>query len=342
MATVTVAILGLGRIGSSVGLALKRYNASKEAQHTFEMTLADTRGGAREDAQKIGLTGKIERDAFNAAVDKDIVVLALPYADVQAAYRGIGREVRPGAVILDASPLKQPSLKWAETHLHGEAHLVGITPILNPQYLFDGMDDTAHAAADLFDKGNMLLMPSASCSKEAVELASDFSTLLGTKPLFVDPAEHDSLMAATEGLPMLIGLAAFYMMLKNQGWTDIQRFTNPNFGRLTHHLHDNHPDDIRDVLLNNRENVIRQIDEFSASLQSFRALLAQEDRRAVESAAIEASDAYDAWINRRYNAKWDTDKAGVKNPSLGGMVMTGLMGTFFTKRVMGDKKEDEE
>jgi prephenate dehydrogenase len=342
MARVSVAILGLGRVGASIGLALKRYNATKDVQHTFEVTYADTRAGVRGDAQKIGLGDKIERDVVGTAINKDIVILAVPYADVQATYKELGREVRSGAVVLDMSLLKRPSLKWAQTYLNPDTHLVGVTPIVNPKYLFDGLDNTEHATEDLFDRGNMLLMPSATCVKEAVELASDFSALLGAKPHFVDPDEHDSLVAITEGLPAIVSLAAFYMMLKSQGWSDIQRFTNPSFGRLTHHLYDNHPDDTRDFLLANRENLVRQIDELTASLQSFRAILAQDDRKALESALIESGKDYDAWINRRFNAKWDEDKTGVKNPSLGGMVMSGLMGTFLTRRVTGEKNGDED
>ena len=341
MATISVAILGLGRMGASIGLALKRYNERKDAAHTFEVTYADMRAGVREDAKKIGLD-KIERDVFTTAVNRDIVVIALPYADVQTAYKNLGNEIRPGAVVLDTSPLKQPSLGWAKQYLHKEAHLVGITPILNPKYLFDGLDDTLHAQADLFDNGNMLLMPSVTCIKEAVELASDFSNLLGAKPHFVDPAEHDSLVAATEGLPGVVGLAVFYTMMKSQGWSDSQRLTNPPFGRLTHQLYDTHPDDLRDAWLQNRDNLVRQIDDVVGTLQTFRGILAQNDKTALESALIEASDTYSAWINRRFNAKWDTKETDANSPSIGNMLMTGFMGSFLTRRITGNKNGDEK
>jgi prephenate dehydrogenase len=342
MATVSIAILGLGRLGASVGLALKRYNASKDAQHTFEITPADTRAGVREEAQKIGLADKIERDVIGVAANKDIVILALPYADVQVAYKALGRELRSGAVLLDMSPLKQPSLEWAKTHLHPEAHQVGITPIVNPNYLFDGLDDTLHATPDLFDNSNMLLMPSVTCSKEAVELAADFSILLGAKPHFVDPVEHDSLVAATEGLPAVLGLATFYMMLKSRGWHDYQRLTNPSFGRLSHHLHDTHPDDLRDFLLLNRESLVRQIDQLVDTLGTFRTVLAANDRAALESALVESGDAYDTWLNRRHNGKWDDNPAEAKNPSIGNMLMTGFMGSFLTRRISGAKNGDDK
>ncbi|MBZ0278788.1 MAG: NAD(P)-binding domain-containing protein, partial [Anaerolineae bacterium] len=92
MGTVSVAILGLGRVGASVALALKRYNARKDARHQFALTLVDTRAGIREDAVKARIGDKIEHNLFGAVPNKDIVVLALPYADVQTAYRDLGRE----------------------------------------------------------------------------------------------------------------------------------------------------------------------------------------------------------------------------------------------------------
>jgi prephenate dehydrogenase len=338
MATVSVAILGIGRMGASIGLALKRYSERKDAAHTFEVTYADTRAGIREDAKTIGID-KVERDVFGAAADKDIIVIALPYADVESVYRNLKDDLRSGAVVLDISPLKQPSLEWAKAYLSKEVHLVGITPILNPKYLFDGLDDTLHAQADLFDNGNMLLMPSVTCIKEAVELATDFASLLGAKPHFVDPAEHDSLVAATEGLPNILGLAVFYTMTKSGGWSDMQRFTNPTFGRLTHQLYDTHPDDLRDSFLHNRDNLVRQIDDLMNTLHTFRGILAQNDAVALESALIEASDTYSAWINRRFNAKWD-EKETAKSPSMGSMLMTGFMGSFLTRRITGDKNGD--
>jgi prephenate dehydrogenase len=341
MATVTVAILGLGRMGASIGLALKRYGERKDAAHTFDIIYADLRGGIREDARSLGID-KVERDVFAAAANRDIVVIALPYADVQTAYKNLGNEIRSGAVVLDISPLKQPSLEWAKGYLPKDAHMVGVTPILNPKYLFDGLDDTLHAQADLFDKGSMLLMPSVTCIKEAVELASDLSTLLGAAPHFVDPAEHDSLVAVTEGLPGIVGLAAFYMMMKSQNWSDSQRLTNPSFGRLTHHLYDTHPDDLRDAWLNNSDNLVRQLDDLIGTLQTFRGVLAQGDKTALDSALIEASDSYSAWINRRFNAKWNEKEVNAKSPSIGNMLMTGLMGSFLTRRISGDQNGEDK
>jgi prephenate dehydrogenase len=341
MANVSIGILGLGRIGASIALALKRYNASKDAHHTFEITLSDTRAGVREEVQKMSLAPKIERNVFDAAENKDIVLLALPYAEVKTVYEVIGPLLRAGSVVMDTSPLKQPSLEWASKYLRPESHMIGITPILNPYYLFEGLDDTQYAREDLFDKGTMLLMPGVSADKDAVELASDFSTLLGSTPHFLDPAEHDGLIAMTEGLPALLGIAAFYLLQHNRGWGDIQRLTNPAFGLLTHHLYDTHPDDLRDTWLNNRDNLLRVLDELTGVLRSFREILAEGNQAALESALVSTSEEYSQWINRRHNARWD-EGAGSQTPSVGQFMLGSMMGSLLGKRLSRDKNGDKD
>lgn len=342
MAKVTVAVLGLGRIGASVALGLRRYSERKDAQHTFEVTCTDLRAGVREDAKKVGLGDKIERDLFSAAAKRDIVVLALPLAEMQDAYKTIAADLRAGAVLLDMSVLKQQSLEWAGKYLSPEVHMVGITPILNPKYLHDGLDDTLHAAADLFDKGSMLVMPTPRCAKEAVELAIDFAGLLGATPHFYDAAEHDGIVGLTEGLPALLGLASFYSATRSPGWIDAQRVTNPAFGRLTHHLYDTHPDDLRDLLLQNSASVVRHTDELISTLQSLRDLIARQDHDALEAALEQAADGYNRWINKRSNGKWDDSQDDTKGSSVASNIMGGLMGGFLANRLKGGKNGDEK
>jgi prephenate dehydrogenase len=339
MANISIAILGLGRVGASLALALRRYNGTK-GQHQFVITGYDNRPGVVKPAEKMKVVDQLANRAHSAVQDKDIVVIALAYAEVPATYDLIAPDLREGVVVLDMSPLKLPSLEWAKKYLPKEAHMVGITPVVNPKYLFEGVDDTENAREDLFDKGSMLLMPSPSCAKEAVELATDFSTLLGATPHFVDPGEHDGLIAATEGLPALLGVVAFYTFFKGAGWTDGQRMVNPAFGMLTHHLYDTHPDDLRDLWLNNRENLVRYLDDVIANLRNFRGVLAENNQAGVEAAVIETVEAYEKWINRRHNARWE-ESARQEMP--GGMsdMARGLMGGYLMDKLSGKKKSDE-
>jgi prephenate dehydrogenase len=338
MTTINVGILGLGRIGTSIGLALKRYNARKDARQQFSITGFDAGESSAETARKNGAVDNVNRNPIDAAANKEIVVLALRYSEVQGTYRAIGETLRTDTVVLDTSPLKLPSMEWADKYLASEVHMVGITPVLNPQYLFDGTDDAEHASADLFDNGAMLLTPSVKSAKDAVELAADFSELLGAAPRFADPVEHDGWIAATEGLPALLGLAAFHMLREDEGWDDAQRAGNPSFGRLTHHLYDTHPDDMRDLLLHNRQNVVRHLDQMIETLRTLRSILADNDRAAFEEALIESVKAYNEWFVHRQTARWD--ESGTQRPQSRDLLMGGLLGGYLSKRLRGGKEDE--
>lgn len=337
---IKVAILGLGRVGTSVGLSLNRYSARKDARQRFEVFGFDPRSGIASAAEKIGAIQHVVRSVYDAAAGKDIIVVALPYAEVQTVFREIADALREDSVVLDASPLKRPSLEWATRLLPAHAHLVGVTPIVNPRYLFDGLNDTEHAAADFFDDGFMLVTPSPRAAKAAVELATDFSALLGATPHFVDPDEHDGLMAATEGLPALLGAMTFYMLQRSEGWADARRMGNPAFGQLTHHLVDTHPDDLRDLLLNNRENVARYLGETITVLTSVHELLVRGDREGLEAALVEAYDTYQVWLAKRTSGRWDEKSAAVSHEKVSDTLMSGLLGGYLTRRIRGEEDRD--
>lgn len=331
MAELTIAILGLGRIGLSVGLALKRYQ-TEGGQHSFNIIGYDNRPKFDKTATEKGAVDQVERRAANAVARTDIVVMALPYESVRDTMRDIAHQLRDGVVLLDMSPLKTPSLDWAEQYLSDEHHLVGMTPILNPAHLFQSGDETDQSSADLFDKGAMLISPAPNCAKDAVDLAFNFAQILGSKARFFDPAEHDTLIAFTEQLPALLGTSLFYTLMQRQGWSDMQQLTNPTFGVLTRVLFDQHPDSLRDEWLANREILVHALDAMINTMSEFRSALADNDLDAVEAAVVDSSREYEAWLNRRHQGNWDE-----KSPKTdtGPSIMSGLLGESFAKRLRG-------
>ncbi|MFN8529203.1 MAG: prephenate dehydrogenase/arogenate dehydrogenase family protein [Anaerolineae bacterium] len=339
-ATIEVAVLGLGRVGASIGMALKRYNSTKNAAQQFRVTGYDLSEVNASQAKSMGAFDVQSRSIFDAVRDKALVVMALPYGDVQQAYRDIGGAVTRGTVIMDLSPYKAPSLQWAKKSLPDEVFVVGVTPILNPAYLFDGLDDTTHAAADLLDKGALLIMPAVDTAPEAVELISDLGSLIDTTIRFADPVEHDGWAAATEGLPAVAGIAAFYMLMRNGSWRDAQQQGNPNFGRLVHALYDTHADDLRDLLLNNREGTVRQIDGLIEALHGLRDTLARNDRDALEAILGETTDAAHLWVIKRRENKWDKPTTPKIDST---QIATSIFfGSALGKRLRGDRNNDRK
>lgn len=335
--TIEIGILGLGRIGASLGLALKRYNAGKNVPQQFRVTAYDTSDSRVSAAKTLGAYDVHARALHDAVRDKALIILAIPYADASAAYREIGTSARPGQVILDVTPLKRPALEWAKKYLPEEVYMIGAAPILNPTYLFDGLDNTESARADLLDKGGMLVMPTVNTSADAIELVTDLCSLIHAPVRFADPLEYDTWAASVEGLPTAVGLAAMAALLHTETWSDAQRAANHQFGRLIHQLIDTHPDDLRDVLLNNRESVTRQLDALIEALGGLRDGLAQNDKSMIEAIVAETTDAAHEWVVKRREGKWDQHEAPpIANP--GEIAGNLLLGGALTRRLRGDKR----
>lgn len=332
MQTIRVSILGLGRLGASFGLALRRYNARKDARQRFEVVGFDLDERVAARARALGACDTTARGIAAAAAERQIVILALPFHEAEAAWSLIGRAMQPGTVVIDTAPFKQPSLTWAKKYAHDEVYLVGAAPIVNARYLFDGLDDLEHAAEDYFDDGVMLISPAAKADRDAVQLVTDLSALIGAQVRFTDPAEHDSWASVMEALPALIGVVAFEAIASQSHWDDARRVGNPAFGQLTHHLLEMHPDALRDLLLRERAALIRQIDAFSEALAAVRAVLAADDRAALEALLIRQNASFSEWLTRRRRNEWDPNPDGAR-PAVAETLMTSMFGSAIAKRL---------
>lgn len=340
MGDVSVAILGLGRVGASIGLALKRYNEQGK-QHQFTISGYDNASSVAKTAQKMGAVDNASNRLDKVVADKDIIVMGLPYADVEAGYDLMSSSVRSGAVVIDLSPLSQPSMKFGEKYLSDDVHVVCAHPVLNPEYLFEGVDKIEKASADYFDNGTMLVMPSVKSIKEAIELAADFSSILGMKVHYADPAEHDGLATVTEALPSVLGVVYFYAMSKSLGWQDSQRLTNPTFGMMTHKLMDTHPDDIRDLWLGSSDSLVIQLDELMLQLRTLRGAIARKDREVLEVVLEDSSKEYEGWYNRRYHNHWKADESLDSQAPSASSMMGNMMGNIFGGFRKGNQNDDD-
>ncbi len=332
MAKLTIAILGLDRLGLSIALRLRAY-MEKGGQHQFALTGHDSRDDHEKPARKLKVLDKIER-RLGAAVERaDLVIMNLPYEDLRAAYELIAPSLPDGAVVLDTAVIKQPSLAWSEQLLGADQHWIGFTPIISSAYMFEHELSPENASDDYLHDSVIYLSPSVSCLREAIDLAVNFSLILGGKPAFLDPAEHDSLTAISEEMPQILSIAAYTAAMRHIAWGDAQRLTNPPFNALTRYLLTHHPDALRDEWLANRERLARLLDDLVRVLADARDSLTRNDSAAIEAFLIEASDDYQEWINRRHKGEWDEHAR--QSPTIETSIAGSLFGGAITKRLFG-------
>ncbi len=342
---VNITLIGLDRLSASMALALKRYQKQPKAEHTFTIIGSDSRPGELKTAEKAGVLDNFNRSLPKALENANLVILSAPPGQLEDTYARLGAELRPGVVVLDLSLLKQPGIEFARQYFpsnaHGEplAYLVGITPIVNVSGLYSGDIDAETARADLFDHAEFLVTPDPKCPSEAIALAEDVIRLAGSKARFMDPAEHDGLIAATEILPALLGVGMFRMLEQSEGWPELRRMVNPSLALVMQGLRYYTPSDLFALFTGNRANLIRHLEGLIGTLDSLRDLLSDtENPDKLEILLAQGQKDWEKWDIKRHSGQWEMAK---QPENLGPM---GLMGGFlsFGGRRKSDHDEDED
>lgn len=312
----TVTIIGLERLGASIGLAIKAAAAG--------LTVVGhdrSRDLAQEAKDKIGAVDRVEWNLISAAAAADILVLAVPLTELETIFPAIGDEIKPHALVLDLSALKGMGLRWAERTMT-RGHYVGAVPVLAAAYLNDGRFEATAATADLFKNSVFCLMPSAKADPQAVETAVTFGRLLGAVPYFVDPMEYDSLAQGLETLPGLTATALFSAVQNATGWRDMLRFANSSFAQATQPLQ--RGTDLTRLALNDKAATLRWLDALLDELTKIRNLIAAGDREVVDLTLGNTLIQHERWLRERRANNWSEgveqtiDRPSASDQLLGG------------------------
>ncbi len=342
---VNVAVIGLDRLSTSFALALKRHQADPKAEHTFTIVGRDLRGQAMKEAVKLGALDNFDRKLKKTVVQADLVLVNVPPSQLQELYARLGGMLKAGAVVLDMTPFKRPVLDWANEFFprsaQGQtlAYVVGVTPIVNVKGLYHGDREVTAARADLFENAEVLIAADANCPAEAVALAEDVVHLIGARPRFIDPVEHDGLTAATEGLPALSGIALFDTLRRSEGWPELRRMVNPALALTFQMLRDCSAEDMVAFFTLGHEDMLRHLDALLHTLEALRDVLAEEAEDGeyikLETYLERVAQEWEQWDVKRHSGKWEKGESVQSMPGA-----FGGLGRFLTLRRPNNDNHD--
>jgi prephenate dehydrogenase len=297
--TVQIAILGLGQIGSSIGLAL----ASAKGQ-VFRIGHDRDQDIARA-ALKAGTVDKITLSLPDAVENSDVVIVAVPVEDTRMVLETVAPFLKPGAVLLDVSPMKNQVTQWAKELITAEdRYFITLTPAINPKYLLE--TDAAHA--DLFHDSVIMLTTDSSVDVSAVTLTENLITLLGATPIFSDPLEIDGFLTSSHLLPELVAAALVNTATSQPGWIDGRKIASQHFARVTAPLSSfGDGEKLGQAALYNRENSVRLLDTLIEELTSLRSALAENNADALNERLDTARREHQTWWRQRTTSEWDAD-----------------------------------
>ncbi len=247
-----VALLGVGLMGGSIGLAARErlgarvvgWNRSPAALET-----ALSMGAIDEAVASLDDLGDVDVAIASVSVD------ALP-----AAVRDLCDRL-PGAVVTDVGSTKQALVEAVDRE-----HFIGGHPLAGAE-----MTGVAHARSDLFDGATWYLTPGERTAGVLYERLARFVAGIGAVPTAIGPAEHDRLMAAISHLPHVVANLLVAQAAAALGGETVPA-TGPSFRDATRVAGAN-PALWEQIYRANRGALGSQIDDLVARLVEVRALL---------------------------------------------------------------------
>jgi len=327
--SVQITIIGLGQVGTSIGLALAEQKSIRRVGHDkdYETARAAHKAGAV-DETKINLPASVS--------NANVVLLCLPLSEIRDTLEFIARDLQEGTVILDTAPAKARVAEWVNELIPQGRHYVGLAPAAGAGYLH-GIDlGVESARADLFKNGLFLVNAPHGTPGEAVKLAADLIELLGAQALFTDSAEADGLLASTHLLPQLAAAALLDATVDQPGWLEGRKVAARPYATATAALvyHDE-VKSLGEAALANRENVLRALDAYMLSLQKLRDEIERGDDGSLTEFLDDAVNARDRWLYERTNADWQNIEQGKANSSSFGERLNHM---FFGKLMDRNRK----
>ena len=263
----TISIIGLGLTGSSLGLALRREAAD------FQLIGHDKDPDATGDAKRLRAVDRIEWNIHRTVEPADLVVLALPLSEVEETLGHIAEDLRPGSILFVITSVLQPAVELLAAHAPANVHVLVGHPILT------GIGGSLAPRADLFEQTTFCLAPGAETDPDAVKLATDFIVRVGAEPLYIDAAEHDSIVAGVEHLPQLLAAA---LIRSNTGgnaggdaWREGQRLAGRQFAQSSELR--GSPAQLFSAFRANRQNLLHRLDALQRDLAQWRRWLASAE-----------------------------------------------------------------
>jgi prephenate dehydrogenase len=268
------AIIGVGLIGGSLGMVLRRRGMADSVVGI---------GRRVENLKKAVELGAVDRyvsDAREGVRGADLVVLATPVDTYERHLKDWGACLQPGAIVSDVGSVKGLLVEQVEQWVPDQACFVGAHPIA-------GREKTGVAAGsvDLFKGARCILTPTPRTNLRALDTIREMWEAAGSRVFSMDPFLHDRVLGAVSHLPHV---AAFSLV---NALTEIRERTTPELDLLaysggglrdTTRIAASSPEMWRDICLWNRENLVAFIEVYERYIRHLKQLIQAGDGPGIE------------------------------------------------------------
>lgn len=279
-----VLIVGVGLIGGSFALALKR------AGQVGEVVGIGRHPEALARALELGIVDRVSDDYADALRGADLVLLAAPVAQTGAILAALLPHLEPQTIVTDAGSTKCDVVAAARAALGDRVHqFVPGHPIAGSES--NGPDA---ALAGLYQGKKCVLTPLAENAAADVERVAAAWRACGAVIHTLSPDDHDRVFAAVSHLPHLLAYALVDDIAARPHADLLFQYAASGFRDFTR-IAGSSPEMWRDISLANRSALLSELDAYLAQLTSMRAMLAAADGVGLQAIYATAQRARREW-----------------------------------------------
>jgi len=256
-----VGVVGLGLIGGSIALEIKKRGISEK------VTGFSRRIETLEKAKKVGWIDAYFQNFEDGLKDLDFLILATPIDTIKEYFLKINRQ-KSSVVFTDVASVKEKIVNEAMAILGENSNFVPSHPLAGSEK--SGIDAVKE---NLFEKKYVIITPYKNIKENHIRLVNDFWESLGGKTFFLSPAEHDRLIGLTSHLPHLI-VYSLISLIEKSGSEHGQLFRCMGSGFLdTTRIGKSNPELWADIFIANKRNICMWIDEFENVLKEMKVII---------------------------------------------------------------------
>jgi prephenate dehydrogenase len=277
-------VIGCGLMGGSFALALKRAGLVKRVVGYSKSPSTTER------AKKLGVIDVAAESALLAVSGADIVLIAVPVAATETTFKAIRHLVEPGVLFMDVGSTKRDVVDAARRVLRERiGSFVPAHPIAGKE-----VSGITHADPALYSGRQVIITPLAQTSPELVQKATDVWSAIGAQVLKMTPENHDAAFAAVSHLPHLLAFAYFSSVVNQPAGRDFLSLAGPGFRDFTR-IAASSPEMWRDILVANREEVLKQSQRFRQALDALEHVIREGNVDALEGLIRSPADGRAHW-----------------------------------------------
>lgn len=260
----SVAIIGVGLMGGSIGLALRQRGLADD------IVGIGRRMSSLREAEALGTVTRTTTSLPQGVASAELIIICTPVRTIADFAIDSAQHAPRGAMITDVGSTKGHLLENIERRWPSSSGsvFIGSHPLA-------GSEKTGPQAAraDLLEDRLVVVTPTPNTPLQPLQRIEKFWQSLGARVARRTPEEHDEILAVTSHLPHVVASAlaemvpALHLPFTAGGWRDTTRIASAD------------PELWNQILLDNQRHVLKSLDKFGKVLAEFRAALADEDEQ---------------------------------------------------------------